>query len=49
MKKQESGFNFEEFQAKLIEEIKAGKDLLGKGGILAVLQKDWNLSRLSKK
>ena len=34
MKKQPPKFNFEEFQAKLIEEIKPGKDLLGKGGIL---------------
>ena len=39
MKKQTSGFNFAEFQAKLIEEIRLGKDLLGKGGILTPLLK----------
>lgn len=39
MKKQISPINFEEFQAKLIEEIKSGKDLFGKGGILTPLLK----------
>lgn len=39
MKKQTQPFNFEGFQTKLIEEIKSGKDLLGKGGILTPLLK----------
>ena len=39
MKKQTPDFNFADFQAKLIEEIRLGKDLLGKGGILTPLLK----------
>ena len=38
-KEERTGFNFAEFQSKLIKEIRSGKDLLGKGGILTPLLK----------